>query len=178
MRANEVLGEEELSYPEFGRKKDEGSSIDGGAIAHNALGKILSIREGDALFLFMEKFFRRIRVRLMKIENFLTSLVDRLHEKSLEKKSGFSSDDSGNSNTLITQELGDNPEFDEQYWLDVLKQDTKSVYPYKKLGDIYSTRQDFRQARLMFGYALKLNPDDSEAKAKIEKLRGKRTNKG
>jgi len=108
VRAIAVSGGGRLVYPEFSPGQEKDSVGEESGFGYNILRKALSVREGDALFVVMEKFFRRMRVRLMKIENFLTNLVDRLHEKSLEKKSGSSRDDSDNSNTLIIQELGGN----------------------------------------------------------------------
>lgn len=69
----------------------------------------------------------------------------------------------------------DSSEFDEQYWIDVLKQDRESSFPCKKLGEIYIARGDFREARAILKYALKLDPNDDGTKSKLAELRGKRT---
>ena len=66
-------------------------------------------------------------------------------------------------------------EVDEQYWIDVLKQDPRSPFPYKRLGEIYAARGDYKEARATFKYALRLDPRDGELVEKLEELRGKRT---
>ena len=57
----------------------------------------------------------------------------------------------------------------------MLKEDSKSVYPYKKLADIYIAREDFREARYLLKHALRLDPTDTEMAVSIDGLRGKRT---
>lgn len=158
----------------------------GDIFGNNILGKVFSrIKRDDTVFVFMEKFFRKMRVRMMKVENFLTDIAERLHKRNIERKmdkSDKSADDlkknSEESGKISVSSMGEsNPVFDEQYWLDVLKQNPKSAYPYKKLSAIYLDNEDFSSARSMLRYALKIEPDDKEIKQKIESLRGKRNRK-
>lgn len=137
--------------------------------APRSLPKLLRIGEREAVFLFMEKFFRKLRVRLMKIENWLTSVTNHLHEKTARRRG--TKQPPASFIALHTE----NAEFDETYWINVLKENKESPYPYKKLGEIYATRGDFHEARSLFKCALKLDPRDSEAQGKIEGLKGKKT---
>lgn len=192
-------GDLNLVYPDFEHKEETGVPTTKSGFLDGQLSffsKIFSIGEGDTFFIFLEKFFRRMRVRLMRLENRLTSISNNLHEKGLRKRVTESGSTDANYNTQanVAGEMSDNQEerqkkvsftdlnkknekFDEQYWLDVLKHDSGSAYPYKKLGEIYMARKDFREARSVFKYALKLDPMDGEAISKIEELRGKRTSK-
>lgn len=157
-----------LVYPDF-----HGDMPVKETLAHEkapwSLLKLLRIGEREAVFLFMEKFFRKLRVRLMKIENWLTSVTNHLHEKTARRRGAKQPP----ASFISLHE--ENAEFDETYWINVLKQNRESPYPYKKLGEIYAARGDFREARSLFRCALKLDPRDSEAQGKIEGLKGKRT---
>jgi len=165
------LGEGSLVYPEFKNEKIlEQDEID---VDGNVFLKNFKIKKEGMLLIFMEKFFRRTRIKLMKIENFLTNLSDRIHEKSVERRK---SDKESNGPRLADFNSQD-AKFDESYWRKIIKHDPSSTYAYKKLGDIYSAKEDFHRARVMLTHALSLNPEDSEANAKIRKLKGKRTRK-
>lgn len=145
-----------------------------------ALRWMSHMREKETFFLFTEKFFRKLRVRLMRIENWLTSVTNRLHEKTARRRGAkFEEQKSGSKVSQPPASFislnNENTEFDETYWINVLKQNRESPYPYKKLGEIYATRGDFREARSLFRCALKLDPRDLEAQGKVEELKGKRT---
>lgn len=140
---------------------------------------IFRFGEGDRLFIATEKFFRKVRVQLMKLENWLMGISNRIHEKVRQKRAsrmeeGKEVKKEGSDSSLIALNQM-NTEFDENYWIRVLKEDAKSPYPYKKLGEIYLARGYFKEAREVLRCALKLNPEDLETKAKFEELRGKRT---
>lgn len=166
-----------LVYPDFedvAAKGHEGErSLPWGLL------KMLHIGEKEELFLFMEKFFRKLRVHLMRIENWLTSVTNRLHEKTARRRRA-KPDQKNDAEvpeppaSFISLNNG-NSQFDETYWMRVLKQNRESPYPYKKLGEIYIARGDFREARSLFRYAFKLDPRDLEAQGKLEELKGKRT---
>lgn len=138
---------------------------------------------GESIFIrFMEKFFRRMRVRLMKVENWLASIANKLHERGARKKNFFEqeegskkiSNDEKNTASFVSLNTKDE-KFDEDYWINILKHQPNSAYPYKKLGEIYTTREDFSEARSVLKYALKLDPSDEETKGMFEGLKGKRT---
>jgi tetratricopeptide (TPR) repeat protein len=156
-----------LVYPNF--EELAVKDIKSGRLLPWGLLKMLPMGEKETIFLSLEKFFRKLRVRLMKIENWLTSVTNRLHERTARRRGEKEPPAS------FVSFHGENTEFDETYWINVLKQNRESPYPYKKLGEIYLAREDFREARSSFRYALKLNPSDKEALAKLEELRGKRT---
>ena len=188
-----------LVYPDFGPKADTGgvSVVSGSSLEY--LRMLLDFREGGAFFIFMEKFFKKARIRLMKVENWMASVSKNLHEKRLQKQNPVSPhitdekseparfaerarraeepQDKKGGAAFVSSLSDGNGKFDEQYWLDVLKGDPQSVYPYKKLGDIYMAREEFQEARSVFKCALKIDPGDKEAIAKIEELKGKRTSK-
>lgn len=160
----------------------------------------------DTFVIITEKFFRKMRIRLMKIENMLTSITNRLHEKVAQRRArrtnGEASGGAASDTNVLAQEKEsdvarekdtagkedrpappsasfirlneNNTKFDEEYWLNVIKQDRKSFYPYKKLGEIYFAREDFREARAVLKYATKLDPNDSEVNAMMQALKGKR----
>lgn len=173
-----------LVYPEF-------NETDGKKKGFPFVGKIFHLGEGDTVFVGMEKFFRKVRVRLMKTENWLASMSNRLHEKARERRASRIEEteearqESSLSRSEASKEDGSGPtlaalnqtntDFDENYWIRVLKEDEKNPYPYKKLGEIYLARGYFKEAREVLRCALKINPEDLEAKAKFEELRGKRT---
>lgn len=180
--------EGDLVYPNFDDKTDLGERAPFGAgQGETDLGG--GGKAESNFFIFMEKFFRKARVKVMKIENWLASMARRLHERgSRGKTSAPHNEDANGESSLNPQESKENMgsfvalndgdgEFDEQYWLGIIKEEPKSVYPYKKLGEIYLAREDFREARSSFKYAVKLDPADKEAAAKLEELRGKRTRK-
>lgn len=128
----------------------------------------------ERFFAFTEKLTRRMRVRLMKMENLLTNITNRLHEKGLKKKNG----DADKTISISLDNINNKDEkFDEQYWIDILKHEAQSAYPYKKLGEIYAAREDFRSARSVLRHAVRLDPNDKEAFLKFEELKGKKTKK-
>lgn len=128
-----------------------------------------------SFFLFTEKLIRRMQVRLMRIENWLASLTSRLQEKRRRKrKENQESEGSGASFISLQTQEGKS---DEQYWLGVINEEPQSPYPYKKLGEIYIAREDFREARAVFRHALRLDPLDKVIQGKMEELRGRKTKK-
>jgi len=165
---------EVLAYPEIKEEKVE--------ITADSAENIITAKHN--LLVIVEKFFRKTRIRLMRLENWLEKISKKLHERNLRKKH-FLAEKEGNDGDKIIEEKEDraslialnkqDEKFDEQYWINILKHDTTSAYPYKKLGEIYSAREDFKEARAVLKYALKLDPSDEEAKAQIEGLKGKRT---
>ena len=162
-----------LVYPDFDGKssKQEPDSSE----ESSYLAKIFSIEEDGPFLIFIEKFFKRARVKLMKVENWLASISENLQRRRLQKKSSKDEEADKGDATFIKIINGGNEKFDEQYWLNVLKEDSKSVYPYKKLADIYIAREDFREARYLLKHALRLDPTDAEMAVSIDGLRGKRT---
>ena len=161
-----------LVYPDFDGKISKKEPDLSGESSY--LAKIFNIEEDGPFFIFIEKFFKRARVKLMKVENWLASISENLQRRRLQKKSSNEEDDKGRAN-FVKIINGGNEKFDEQYWLDVLKEDPKSVYPYKKLADIYIAREDFREARYLLKHALRLDPTDTEMAVSIDGLRGKKT---
>lgn len=175
-------GAGELVYPSF----DKQVSIGEDQTETDSRG---GVRVGANFFIFMEKFFRKSRVKVMKIENWLAGMAGRLHERGSRGKISAAPNEGANEESSKNlQESKENMgsfvalndkdgEFDEQYWLRIIKEEPKSAYPYKKLGEIYLAREDFHEARSSFKYALKLDPADKEALVKLEELKGKRTYK-
>ena len=87
IRKIKTLAHAGISYPSKNIIKEISSEED--VRGYDIISKIFaSIGEGDTVFVFMEKFFRKMRVRLMKVENFLTNLADSLHKKNIERKLG------------------------------------------------------------------------------------------
>lgn len=184
-RARGFLEEEQhdLVYPETtAHNEAEQITVEKKSKFVSALSRF---RDGGVHSVLMEKLFRKTRLRLMRVENWLTSIVNRLHERNIRKKEDkeVSSID---SQVFIKQEGGGNiaqlaalnardEKFDETYWINLLKHEPHNSYPYKKLGEIYTGREDFKEARIVLKHALKLDPSDNEAKAMIEGLKGKRT---
>jgi tetratricopeptide (TPR) repeat protein len=157
-----AVKDEVLVYPDFEDKDKEGNKAEG---KHNISGHF---------FAFTEKMTRRMRVRLMKMENWLTNVTNSLHAKGLKKKNG----DSDKTALTSLDNLNNKDEkFDEQYWIDILRSEPQSGYPYKKLGEIYAAREDFREARSVLRHAIRLDPNDKEALLKFEELKGKKTKK-
>lgn len=160
-----------LIYPDFNETSERKERF-------VKIGRIFRFKDGDGFFIATEKFFRKVRVRLMKVENWLTGISNRLHEKVREKRASRIEQEKeikkeGSDSSLIALNQV-HTEFDENYWIRVLKEDVKSPYPYKKLGEIYLARGYFKEAREVLRRALKFSPDDGEVKAKLEELRGKR----
>jgi tetratricopeptide (TPR) repeat protein len=182
MRTLSEAGKDSLVYPDFGGQAEP-------AADQSQADSKDEVKVGSNFFIFMEKFFRKVRVKVMKIENWLAGMSSRLHERGLKGKiSAAKNEDVNGELPKSPQENKDNMgsfvalndsggQFDEKYWLDIIKTEPRSAYPYKKLGEIYLAREDFREARSSFKYALKLDPADKEAVAKLSGLRGKRTRK-
>ncbi len=182
VRSLSEAGKDSLVYPDFGGQVE----LEADQSPADSKGEV---KAGSNFFIFMEKFFRKVRVKVMKIENWLAGMSSRLHERGLKGK--ISASQNADANTELSgkpQESKENMgsfvalndkdgEFDEQYWLGIVKEEPESAYPYKKLGEIYLAREDFHEARSSFKYALKLDPADKEAVAKLVELRGKRTRK-
>ena len=163
-----------LVYPDFDEKNALSKKHGQDKREYPAFLKVFhNIKEDEVFFIFTEKFIRRMRVRLMRIENWLGSLTNRLREKSRKKREEGGRGGGASFISLHTQ----GGKLDEQYWLDILKQDPQSVYPYKKLGEIYTAREDFHEARLVLKHALQLDPSDKEAQVRMEELWGKKTKK-
>ena len=180
-----------LVYPDFDAKADAGGESADSGFSLEYFRKMLGFREGEPFLIFVEKFFKKARIRLMKVENWMAGVSKNLHEKRLQKQNPVSSShitdeksepkeepqDKGGGASFVSSLSDGNGRFDEQYWLDVLKGDPQSVYPYKKLGDIYMAREEFQEARAVFKCAFRLDPGDKEVIARIEELKGKRTSK-
>lgn len=114
-----------------------------------------------------------------------------IHKKTVDKKDGVSLEikevkkvaEKSTEDVLMPQaEVSDlsslkdgDSEFDEKYWIGVLKQDPTSSFTYKKLGEIYIARGDFKEARTVLKYAVKLDPEDEEIAKKLDSIKGKRT---
>lgn len=188
-----------LVYPEV--ESTESDAEFAAESANSPIAKLFKIGSEGAVVRFMEKFFRKMRVRLMRIENLLTNITNKLHERNLQSKGRKSSsgneDSSGKEEGIISAEEIDkgknkdnasegnatlivalnepDEKFDEEYWINLLKHDHGNVYPYKKLGEIYYAREDFSEARSVLKYALKLDPSDEETRARLNELKGKRT---
>ncbi len=175
-RARSLQGREEetLVYPEVKKEQAEETGVVNDT----------QMRRGDAFIAVAEKFFRKVRIRLMRLENWLTGITNKLHERSSRKKD-FLTEKEGNDGDKIIEKKEDrasfialnrpDEKFDEQYWINILKHDTTSAYPYKKLGEIYVAREDFSEARSVLKYALRLDSSDEEAKGMLDGLKGKRT---
>lgn len=180
IRSLSEAGKDSLVYPDFGGQveleADRSPTLSQG-----------EVKMGSNFFILMEKFFRKVRVKVMKIENWLASMSRCLHERGLKRQASAPQNADANGKLLEKPQenkgdmgsfvaLNDSGgQFDEKYWLDIVREEPKSVYPYKKLGEIYLAREDFREARSSFKYALKLDPADKEAVARLTELRGKRT---
>jgi len=148
----------QLVYPDFEDKGGEENK-------RNISGRFFS---------FTEKMTRRMRVRLMKMENLLTNVTNSLQARRLKKEN----DDNDKATPTSLDNLNNKDEkFDEQYWIDILKNEPQSAYPYKKLGEIYVAREDFRAARTVLRHAIRLDPEDKEALLKFEEMKGKKTKK-
>ncbi len=189
-RSMSRAGGDGLVYPDFDAKADSGRESAGSGFSLEYFRKMLGFREGEPFLIFVEKFFKKSRIRLMKVENWMAGVSKNLHEKRLQKQNPASSyitdeksepkeepQDKKGGASFVSSLSDGNGRFDEQYWLDVLKGDLQSVYPYKKLGDIYMAREDFQEARAVFKCAFRLDPGDKEVIARIEELKGKRTSK-
>ena len=174
IRSLPKVGEEGLVYPEFESSAPARTSSD-----QTNLRKLPALGGSGSVSIFMEKFFRKMRVRIMKIENWLEYIAKGLKERRMKNahKSEDSEVEEKNQPTFISARGDLDGSFDEQYWLGIIKEEPQSLYPYKKLSDIYIAREDFREARWALKCALKLDPADGEAKAKMDGLRGKRTKK-
>lgn len=170
-----------MVYPEV--SKEDKEKVEGKPDRHPPM--FSRIFGGDNLTIFMEKFFRKARVQLMRAENWLSGIANRLRERRSRREAAreeqgensnppSSQDHKGPPATFIAFNKEDS-KFDENYWVEVLKQEPKNVYPCKKLGEIYTAREDFREARAILKYAVKLEPNDEEAKGMLEGLKGKRT---
>jgi tetratricopeptide (TPR) repeat protein len=170
-RAIPKSGGSSLVYPNFEDRTAKEAEAKPGRSLPWGLLKMLPMGEKETFFLSLEKFFRKLRIHLMRMENWLTSVANRLHERTARRR-GVKQPPAS-----FISFNNESTEFDETYWINVLKQNRESPYPYKKLGEIYLAREDFQEARSSFKYALKLDPSDKEAAAKLAELRGKRTKK-
>lgn len=173
-RRTRVFARKEVSgliFPDFEKSELSTRGQEHGKKEYLDFLKVFNVKEDATFLIFVEKLIRRMRVRLMRIENLLTKLANSLREKT-QKKSRPDGPRSGAS--LISLNTQDEKSA-EQYWLGICKQEPESTYPYKQLGEIYAARADFHEARSVLKHALELDPTDEDARTMVEKLKGKKT---
>lgn len=59
----------------------------------------------------------------------------------------------------------------EDFWLNLIKENPKNPYPYKKLGEWYAQNNKQREAIEVLAYAVKLDPSDGNVKKQLADLK-------
>ncbi|MDX1608453.1 MAG: hypothetical protein R3251_04560 [Candidatus Spechtbacterales bacterium] len=59
----------------------------------------------------------------------------------------------------------------EEFWLNLIKDNPKNPYPYKKLGEWYARNNQQNEAIEVLAYAVKLDPSDGNVKKQLADLR-------
>lgn len=132
-----------------------------------------------------EKLLRRLRVASLKLERLTTALLDRVrgnghYQHDSEKEGGaevFSSQPpavilSDTPPSLwINGQSKDYKKEERSLILDIAR-DPKNPELYRRLGDIYVSLGNFRDAKESLETVLKLDPEDSKTKEKLAKVEG------
>lgn len=136
--------------------------------------KKIKIREYGVAFLAeFEKFLRKLRLISLKIDTITNQLIHKVrkttvyHEEVLSKKAEIEEEKaSARANGTGRKDWKE----EEQELIIEIAKNPKDAELYKKLGRIYLRTGEDKDAHESFKKALELNPDDTEAKARLEKL--------
>jgi tetratricopeptide (TPR) repeat protein len=138
--------------------------------------KKIKLREwGIAVLAEFEKFLRKLRLISMKIDTFTNQLIHNVrkttvyHEEVLSKKAETKEEQTTGEARKARKKEKDWKEEEQRLIIEIAK-DPKNAGLYKKLGRLYLGTGENEDAYESFKKAAELNPEDAEAKAKLEKL--------
>lgn len=125
-----------------------------------------------------EKFVRRLHIISLRLDNFTNSLLHKIRTKNGEVKNGTNkvqfekTEEPGKIKAIIN--LLEVLKKEEQRLIIEIAKDPKNPDLYRKLGDLYLELKNFKDAEESFSVALDLDPDDSESKNKLHKIKRSR----
>jgi len=125
---------------------------------------------------WLEKLLRKIRILVLRIDNFFIDLIKKSREKSLDWAE-HSRDWMSQKRMKRIEKLKlmattrITPEQKEESLLATLKQNPRDVKAYKDLGLIYLEQNNLHDAKAAFEEVLKINPEDEIAKEKLEHIK-------
>lgn len=136
---------------------------------------------GAAILAEFEKFLRRLRLISLRIDTFMSQLVHRVRksnarrEETLVRETAAETEKETSKPIRISDAKKDLKEEEQRLIIEIAK-NPKDAELYKKLGRVYLKTGESGDAFESFKKALELNPEDREAKAKLEKLAPKVVN--
>ncbi len=98
---------------------------------------------------------RRIAVKVKQAPKIAQKIQDQFIERSQEEKK--------------------EAENEEEFWIGILRQNPHSAHPYKKLGEIYLKRGEYKEAQASLSFALTKDPNDQEAAILLAEAKEKRS---
>lgn len=133
----------------------------------------------------VEKFLRRLRVVSLKLDRFTHHLIDRIHTNGsvkgdVEHLTPLSADESESKEvemavSISTAELSveEKQKKEEHVLIIEIAKHPKNAELYKKLADLYILAENFSDAVEALETALKLDPNDKKAEAKLRAVNKK-----
>ncbi len=139
--------------------------------------KVAKLQEYGAVILAeFEKFLRRLRLISLRIDTLMSQLVHRVRKSNARREETLGRETESEAEKDINRPVrtGDakrqNLKEEEQRLIIEIAKNPKDTELYKKLGQIYLKTGDDGDAFESFKKALELNPNDTETKAKLEKI--------
>ena len=137
---------------------------------------------GAAILAEFEKLLRRLRLISLRIDTFMSHLVHRVRKSNARREETLVKETAAETEREISKpiqisDVNKDLKEEEQRLIIEIAKNPKDAELYKKLGQVYLKTGDSGDALESFKKALELNPDDEEAKARLEKLAPKVRNK-
>ncbi len=140
--------------------------------------KKVKVREYGVIFLAeFEKFLRRLRLISLKIDTLTNRLIHKVrkttvHHEGILTKEAEAENGRGAETPVQTGKEAKKKDLkeEEQRLIIEIAKNPKDAGLYKELGRIYMKTGEWHDAAESFKKALELNPEDNEAKTKLEKL--------
>lgn len=141
---------------------------------------------------WLEKLLRKIRILFLKIDSFFLSGIKRARTgsrvwkakskawveqkrlrkiKKLEALEKIEKDELLQALKTTKKSSGEDLTGREKELVKAISQKPKNLQLYKDLGSLYLETKNYKDAQEAFEQALKLKPNDSEIKAKLEKIK-------
>ncbi len=146
--------------------------------------KMAKLREyGAAILAEFEKLLRRLRLISLRIDTLMSQLVHRVRKSNARREETLGRETESEAEKYIGRPVrtGDAKKQDlkeeEQRLIIEIAKNPKDAELYKRLGQVYLKTGENGDAFESFKRALELNPEDGEAKTKLEKLALKVVNK-
>lgn len=133
------------------------------------------------LFNLLEKAWRKVKILILKLDNFTARRIEKTREKAqimkVRSRAWFEEIKVKKLNhrsakvQKVFQNNGAKKMSKEEECINLIAQNPKNVHAYKNLGGLYLKQGNLLDAKDCFEQVLKLEENDFEAKEKIEEIK-------